>query len=132
MLGLRRAVISRDLSLIESLAREDPEAFWGRVMGRVPAMMFFLLPVFALLLKLTYWFKRRLYMEHLIVALHSHAFLCAGLLVVLLLAVVAAGLAWQFVLKPMWQAGGGLVAGSFTPSSVTRPSPVPSFCTERV
>ncbi len=27
--ALRRAVISRDLSLIESLAREDPEAFWN-------------------------------------------------------------------------------------------------------
>lgn len=38
--------------------------------------------------------------------------LLTGCLVVLLLAVVAAGLAWQFVLKPMWQAGGGLVEGA--------------------
>jgi hypothetical protein len=29
-------------------------------------------------------FKRRLYMEHLIVGLHSHAFLCLALLLVLL------------------------------------------------
>lgn len=38
--------------------------------------------------------------------------LLTGCLVVLLLALVAAGLAWQFVLKPMWQAGGGLVEGA--------------------
>ena len=31
-----------------------------------------------------YVFKRRLYMEHLIVALHSHAFLCLSLLLVFL------------------------------------------------
>jgi hypothetical protein len=33
------------------------------------------------MLKIAYAFKRRLYMEHLIVALHSHAFLCLALLV---------------------------------------------------
>lgn len=38
--------------------------------------------------------------------------LLTGCLVVLLLAVIAAGLAWQFVLRPMWQAGGGLVEGA--------------------
>jgi hypothetical protein len=43
------------------------------------------LPVFALLLKLTYFFKKRLYMEHFIVALHSHAFLCLALLLVIVL-----------------------------------------------
>src|SRR5690606_3908423 len=32
-----------------------------------------------------YAFKRRLYMEHLIIALHSHAFLCLGLLLLALL-----------------------------------------------
>ncbi|MCR6663174.1 MAG: hypothetical protein NVV60_08510 [Luteimonas sp.] len=42
--------------------------------------LFVLLPLFALMLKVAYVFKRRLYMEHLIVALHSHAFLCFSLL----------------------------------------------------
>lgn len=46
----------------------------------LPQTMFVLLPLFALLLKFTYVFKRRLYMEHLIVALHSHAFLFLSLL----------------------------------------------------
>lgn len=50
----------------------------------LPQTMFVMIPLFALLLKLVYIFKRRLYMEHLIVALHSHAFLFATLLLVTL------------------------------------------------
>lgn len=46
----------------------------------LPQTLFVLMPLFALLLKITYLFKRRLYMEHLIVALHSHAFLFLCLL----------------------------------------------------
>lgn len=49
--------------------------------GVLPPTMFVLMPLFALLLKLFYVFKRRLYIEHLIVALHSHAFLFLSLLI---------------------------------------------------
>ncbi len=42
--------------------------------------MFCMLPAFALLLKVVYLFRRRLYVEHLIVAFHSHAFLFLSLL----------------------------------------------------
>ena len=55
------------------------------MLSAVPSTLFVLLPMFALMLKLAYAFKRRLYMEHLIVALHSHAFLCLALLLVFLL-----------------------------------------------
>lgn len=41
----------------------------------LPQVLFVLMPVFALLVKICYLFQRRLDMEHLIVALHSHAFL---------------------------------------------------------
>ena len=37
-------------------------------------MMFFLLPLFAVSLKLLYWRPKRLYVEHLIFLLHVHAF----------------------------------------------------------
>ncbi|WP_329741666.1 DUF3667 domain-containing protein [Dyella sp. A6] len=59
------------------------------VFGKLPGAMLVLVPVFALLLKLFYLFKRRLYMEHLIVALHSHAFLFLWLLLCTLLALLA-------------------------------------------
>ena len=45
----------------------------------LPETLFVLMPLFALMLKLVYWFKRRLYMEHLIVALHSHSFIALTL-----------------------------------------------------
>lgn len=59
------------------------------VFGKLPGAMLVLMPVFALLLKLFYVFKRRLYMEHLIVALHSQAFLFLWLLLCILLAALA-------------------------------------------
>ncbi|MGO4700905.1 DUF3667 domain-containing protein [Dyella sp. 2RAB6] len=58
------------------------------IFGALPQTMFVLMPAFALLLKLFYIFKRRLFMEHLIVALHSHAFLFASVLLWVLLALL--------------------------------------------
>ena len=40
-----------------------------------PQTLFILLPFFALLMKFVYFFQKRLYIEHLIVGLHNHAFL---------------------------------------------------------
>ncbi len=60
--------------------QENPERFKDAVLGALPSTLFVLLPLFALMLKIAYLFKRRLYMEHLIVALHSHAFLCLAVL----------------------------------------------------
>lgn len=64
--------------------KKDRTAFKDAVLSAVPTTLFVLVPVFALMLKLAYFFKRRLYMEHIVVALHSHAFLCLALLLVLL------------------------------------------------
>ena len=60
---------------------KKPRLLFDAFFGGLPQTLLVLLPVFALLLKIMYLFKRRLYMEHLIVALHSHAFLCAAILV---------------------------------------------------
>ncbi|MGN6329979.1 MAG: DUF3667 domain-containing protein [Rhodanobacter sp.] len=59
------------------------------VFGALPMTMFILIPVFAGLLKLFYVFRRRLYMEHLIVALHSHAFMFLVLLLVTLIGLLS-------------------------------------------
>ncbi len=63
------------------------------VFGVLPPTMFVLIPVFAGLLKLAYAFRRRLYMEHLIVALHSHAFIFFSLLLLTLVGALTAWLA---------------------------------------
>jgi len=60
--------------------QDDQDLFKDAFLSAVPSTLFVLLPVFALMLKVLYVFKRRLYMEHLLVALHSHAFLCLALL----------------------------------------------------
>lgn len=77
--------------------REDPELLSNAFYSAVPTAIFVLVPVFALLLKGLYLFERRLYMEHLIVSLHGHAFLCAALLLLIGLSTLedlAEGLAW--------------------------------------
>lgn len=63
----------------------------------LPQTLFVLMPLFALMLKVFYVFKRRLYMEHLLVALHSHAFLFLSIIVILVLYQIkswAEGIAW--------------------------------------
>jgi hypothetical protein len=73
--------------------KDDPSLFKDALLGAIPSTLFVLLPVFALMLKMLYIFKRRLYMEHLIVALHSHAFLCLSLLLIFLTMALRAWLA---------------------------------------
>ncbi|QWT19191.1 DUF3667 domain-containing protein [Bacillus sp. NP157] len=77
------------------------------VFGVLPQTMFIMIPVFALVLKVFYLFRRRLYMEHLIVALQSHAFLFLSLMLLTLL-----GFAKGFVTPYLGFAGGliGLVS----------------------
>ena len=78
---------------VNALRRGTPEARRAAVqrliagaLSVLPQTMFVLLPLFALILKVFYLFKRRLYMEHLIVALHSHAFIFLSILVFFALA----------------------------------------------
>lgn len=66
-------------------ARENPQPLIEAFFGAIPPATFVLVPLFALFLKVMYLFKRRLYMEHLLVALHSHAFIFLSLLVLTLL-----------------------------------------------
>ncbi|MEM0962466.1 MAG: DUF3667 domain-containing protein, partial [Bacteroidota bacterium] len=49
-------------------------AFLRDAIGRVPTVLFFILPVFALLLKVLYIRRGWYYAEHLVFALHTHAF----------------------------------------------------------
>jgi len=70
--------------------RKDPKPFLLGAFGMLAQVLFVLMPLFALLLKVFYIFKRRLYMEHLIVALHSHAFVFLSMLLLTLAALARA------------------------------------------
>ncbi|MEO8161389.1 MAG: DUF3667 domain-containing protein [Arenimonas sp.] len=66
----------------------------------LPQTLLVMMPIFALMLKLAYFFKRRLYMEHLIVALHSHSFIALAVALIM-------GLSWLIGVVP----DGSFVAG---------------------
>ncbi|WP_158880507.1 DUF3667 domain-containing protein [Rhodanobacter sp. L36] len=66
-------------------SEEAKQRMINGIFGVLPQTMFVLIPMFAGMLWFFYVFRRRLYMEHLIVALHSHAFMFLTLLLVLLL-----------------------------------------------
>ncbi len=64
---------------------QEPGWLVDSILGRLPAALFVLVPIFALLLTVFYLGKRWLYTAHLVVALHSHSFLALALMVSVLL-----------------------------------------------
>ena len=58
-----------------ALAREEPTQLYRELMDYMSAVMFFMLPVFAMFLKLTYVGSGVYYAEHLLLAVHNHCFL---------------------------------------------------------
>ncbi len=71
---------------------QNPDLIVDKVFELLPATMFIMLPFVALLLKFWYLFARKYYVEHLIHALHNHAFLFVVLTITLL---NNALIAWQ-------------------------------------
>ncbi len=73
------ASLSKYVDVLEKKANDavqaDPTQLITEAIGKLPQLMFILLPIFALLLKVIYVFSNRLYLEHLTVALHSHSFI---------------------------------------------------------
>lgn len=67
------------------LVKKNPDELLKRFLGAVPGALFVLMPLFALCLKLLYIRSGRGYLEHLVVALYSHAFMLIGLLFAFLL-----------------------------------------------
>lgn len=72
--------------MIDNLPRikKDPKPLLLGAFSTLPQVLFVVMPLFALLLKIFYIFKRRLYMEHVMVALHSHSFIFLSLLLITL------------------------------------------------
>ena len=62
----------------------NPNLIVDKVFDILPATMFVLLPVVALIFKFWYLFAKRFYVEHLIFSLHNHAFIFISLIVLLL------------------------------------------------
>jgi Protein of unknown function (DUF3667) len=67
----------------------NAKVFFLALVSNLPAMMLCCIPLFALVLKVLYLFRRMFYIDHLIYALHIHAF---AYLAILLIGFVSTGL----------------------------------------
>jgi hypothetical protein len=61
-------------AVCERVIADDGRAFVGKLLDNVPAGLFILLPLMALILKLLYPLSKRYYVEHLLFVVHYHAF----------------------------------------------------------
>jgi len=74
---------------------ETPEAFNDQLNKWIPRALFFLVPVFALIMRVFHWGKQRYYMHQLVFSLHFHSFL--------FLLVMA-----EMVIVPLWGGSFGM------------------------
>jgi len=93
---------------------ENPNLIIDKVFDILPATMFVLLPVVALIFKFWYLFAKRYYVEHLIFSLHNHSFIFVTLILMLLADLVAdllisygntaaaTGVQWLMVITGIW------------------------------
>jgi len=72
----------------EQYGNHAKEVFQEELRHNIPKMMFLLLPIFALILKVTFWRNKKFYVEHLIYSFHFHCFLFLFLGVVMLLQLI--------------------------------------------
>ena len=75
----------------------NPKQAINKFFSLAPQMMFLLLPLFSVLLKLMYIRSERYYMEHLIVALHSHSFILQMLAASLGLSLLSDTVSWLWL-----------------------------------
>ncbi len=61
------------------------QLFLDTLRSNIPTMMLFCVPIFAMILKLLYVFRRRYYIEHLVYALNIHAFAYMAAVVITLI-----------------------------------------------
>lgn len=77
---------------VDRMKQGDGQAlFFELMLAAVPSALFMLVPVFALLLRVFYLRSGRSWLEHLVVALYSHAYLLLTLFVTFVLALLPIG-----------------------------------------
>lgn len=95
------------------LMAQRPKILVDKFFTVAPQMMLIMLPIFALFLKLMYIGSKRYYIEHVVLALHTHAFMLISLLAILAINLlhstlvkygVSSWLTWPlpWLLKGLW------------------------------
>ena len=70
----KRLTKERLLQVCNKVKADGGQAFSRRMLDNIPASLFFLLPLMALVLKMLYPLSKRYYVEHLLFVVHFHAF----------------------------------------------------------
>jgi hypothetical protein len=79
------------------------DAFLSYYKSRLPWIMFAIMPVFALIIKLVYIRRKRLYIDHLVFAYHYHAFVFLLMIIGLLFLKIWPSMPqWPFALWIFW------------------------------
>jgi hypothetical protein len=71
---LERYLIKKNFDW-EARGKNAKELLWEAFKHNAPKIMFLLLPLFALILKFAFWKNHKLYVEHIIYAIHLHCYL---------------------------------------------------------
>lgn len=69
----------------KSQGKNAKEVLFEGLKHNAPKVMFLLLPLFALILKISFWNNHKFYVEHIIYAIHLHCFLFLFLIITMLL-----------------------------------------------
>lgn len=82
---------------LEQIIRDNGESLWRAMQAWAPRLLFLLLPIYALMLAITHFYKRGYFFyDHLVVSLHFHAFIFAGLIGIILSSYIhMQGWAWM-------------------------------------
>ena len=75
-----RQVLQQQVKKTLAQLEDDPWEMFNRLMDLMSAVMFFLVPIFALCLKLAYIRQGHYYTKHLLLAVYNHCFLFLALL----------------------------------------------------
>ena len=70
----RRLTRERLQAVCKKVSADDGKAVVDKLKDNIPAALFFLLPLMALILKILYPLSKRYYVEHLLFVVHFHAF----------------------------------------------------------
>lgn len=104
-----QAQLQRRLEGSVARIQEDPAGFVDDLLEIIPNSMLLLVPLLALYMRLIYPLAGRYYIEHLIHALHGHAFLFVMILLLLVLESLPATVAGLAVGR-LWSAGEWLIS----------------------
>ena len=89
--GAIKRFFSRKLLALGNSKINKTELITESINHNFPKMMFLLLPLFALILKITFWRNKKFYVEHLIYSFHLHCFVFLFLTIIMLIQLVIPG-----------------------------------------